>query len=117
MRERDRATAERFGILDRCEKFERDLLGINGVVRDNFDNGVGMDLSSLCSGIPYIIIVPKYRVPFETYFEDRRKMIQEIIKLATKYGLNRTEDRVEDYGEHLYMVFRCDDSWEMKEAN
>lgn len=71
MRDRDRQTAEHFGILSKVESFEKELLGIDGIVSDTLGDGIDFDLSCWLS----------------------------------------EEDRIEDYGEHFYIVLRCDVTW------
>lgn len=38
-------------------------------------------------------------------------MIARINETAASFGLHRTMDSMEDYGEHLYIVFQCNDTW------
>ena len=113
MRARDLETAERFGILERCRAFEKDLLGIEDVVPDRSDDGIPFDLSGFCDGIFYVIIVPRYdiRANRDDYWEARKRLKERVIALAKKYDLHRTGDRIEDYGEHFYFVFHCGESW------
>lgn len=113
MRKRDAKIAEQFGILERCNAFESGLLKIKGIVPDESDSGVSFDLTGFLSGIYQVIIVPKYdiRGNRDDYWEARRLLLESIIVLAREYDLHRTEDRIEDYGEHFYFVFRCGTTW------
>ena len=113
MRTRDRKTAEQFGFLARALAFESSLLEIEGIVPEKLGEGIDFDLNGWLSGIRYVIIVPKYHIPVEheNYFSERSQLIQNVLDVASKFGLCRTEDRIEDYGAHFYIVFRCDASW------
>lgn len=118
MNERAIRTAEHFGQLERCKEFEAALLAIKDVVPEQSCEGVDFDLDGWWSNIRYLIIVPKYSilVSAQDYFERRSIMLRSIIKTAQRFGLSRTEDRIEDYGEHYYIVFRCDGTWSIKET-
>ncbi len=113
MRERDLKIAEQCGILERCKAFEAELLNIPDIVLDKFDNGVPFDLSGFLSDIYHVIIVPKYdiRASREDYWTARERLLNSIVELAAKYDLYRTDDRIEDHGEHYYIVFRCGKTW------
>lgn len=102
LRERDMETARLYGFADHVEKFQAALYKIKGV------EDVDFDLSGFLSDIPYVIFLPKYNVPIAApdYFEQRRAMLTEIIRVATEFGMTRTEDRIEDYGAHWYIVTR-----------
>lgn len=113
MRIRDIKVAEQFGILERCKAFEADLLKIKDIVPDKFDDGIPFDLDGFLSDIYQVIIVPKYdiRADRNDYWEARRQVKENVVALAKKYDLHRTEDRIEDYGAHFYFVFSCGKSW------
>ena len=113
MRERVIETAKRFGILEWCRAFEKGLLKIEDVVPDISDDGIPFDLDGFSSGIFQVIIVPRYdiRASRDDYWEARKQVKERVIALAEKYDLHRTEDRIEDYGEHFYFVFHCGESW------
>lgn len=113
MRARDIETAERFGTLERCRAFEKDLLGIEDIVPDRFDDGVPFDLDGFYDDIFQVIIVPRYdiRVDRDDYWEARKRLKERVIALAEKYDLRRTGDRIEDHSEHFYFVFCCGESW------
>ena len=117
MRERAIRTAEHFGLLERCMEFEKVLLSIRDVVPDKFSDGIDFVLDGWWSDIRQLIIVPKYSIAASApdYFERHRAMIQSIIEMAQLFGLSKTEDRIEDYGEHYYIVFRCDSTWDITE--
>ena len=113
MHMRETETAKRFGILERCQAFEKDLLGIEDIVPDKHDDGVPLDLSGFYDDISHVIIVPKYaiRADRDDYWEARKRLKERVIALAGKYDLHRTGDRIEDHGEHFYFVFRCGKTW------
>ena len=117
MRARAIRTAAQFDLLERCMEFEHGLLSIRDIVPDRWSDGIDFDISGWLSDIRQLIIVPKYSIPASApdYFERRRSMIESIIELARQFGLTRTEDRIEDYGEHYYIVFRCDSTWNITE--
>ena len=114
MRTREIETAKKFGILERCQAFEKDLLAIEDVVPDKSDDGVPFDLSGFYDDIRHVIIVPKYaiRADRDDYWEARKWLKRRVVALAEKYDLRRTGDEVEDHGEHFYFVFRCGKTWE-----
>ncbi len=113
MRTRDIKTAEQFGILERCKAFEADLLKIKDIAPDQSDDGIPFDLDGFLSNIYQVIIVPKYdiQVDRDDYWEARREVRKNVVALAEKYDLHRTDDMIEDYGAHFYFVFRCGKSW------
>lgn len=64
MRKRTQKTAETFGILEKVEKLERDLLKVNGVTEVDFD------LDNLHDGLKQVIFLTRYDIPMnsENYF-------------------------------------------------
>lgn len=114
MRERDRLTAERFGLLEKVENLEQELLKIDHVVDVEFD------LDGFYSDIYQVIILPKYDVPVTTpdYFDVRKTMLQNVLDVTREHGLLPSGDGIEDYGAHYYIVRNCDKSWkELVEQN
>lgn len=109
MRDRDRKAAERFGILDRLQQFEADLLTIRGVTEIDFD-------VDNYDEIPEVILLIRYDIPLsvEDYYTRRRKQVEEILYACLKYDLFPSGDRIEDYGEHWYIVRRVGKSWPRK---
>ena len=107
MRERDRLTAERFGMLDRVESLEKELLKVDHVV------GVEFDLDGFYSDIYQVIVLPEYDIPVTTsdYFAARKAMLQGVLAVTREYGLLNSGDQIEDYGKHYYIVRDCDGSW------
>lgn len=109
MKHKDRQTAERFGILDRLCEFEQSMLSTPYTRGTDLD----MDLDGWYDGIRQVIIVPRYHIPstVRDWFKARAEMILRLNAIAATYGLKRTGDPLEDYGEHLYIVYECDDTW------
>ena len=107
MKDRDRMTAERFNVLEMVQKLESELMGINGVIEVDFD------LSGFYDNMHQVIFLTKYVIPgnLEDYFVKRDELIKDVIEVSRENGLTRTEDRIEDYGEHFYFVMRHDKSW------
>ena len=102
LRERDMETARLYGFADYVAKFQTSICQIKGI------EDVDFDLSGFLSDIPEVILVPKYHIPADApdYFEQRRAMLTEIIRIAGEFGMTRTEDRIEDMGQHFYIVTR-----------
>lgn len=111
MDERTLKTAEQFNILNKLQEFEKDLLKIEGV------SDIQFDVDGFYDDIYYVILIPKYSIPVELpvndYFAARREQLNEIFKCCLQHGLKPTEDRVEDYGEHWYIVRKCDATWKI----
>lgn len=107
MRDRERMTAERFGLLEKIEDLERELLKVDHVV------GVEFDLDGFYSDIFQVIVVPEYDIPVTTpdYYAVRKDMLQEVLAITREHGLNPSGDSIEDYGKHYYIVRDCDKSW------
>lgn len=98
LNERNRRTAEQYGILPLIEKLQADLMAIEGV------EDVDFDLDGFWSNIPYVIFLPKYNISGDDYFKRRRILLTKILYEAEINGLFRTGDSIEDYGEHFYIV-------------
>lgn len=107
MKERELRTAIKFNIVDKVEKLENELLKIEGVTE------VGFDLDGFYDDMHQVIFLTKYNIPakLENYFELRKQLINDVIKVANNNGLRRTEDRIEDYGEHFYFVMKYGKEW------
>ena len=106
MRERDKEAAQHFGILDRLQKLEADLLAVKGITDVTFDVDNYDELHEVC-------ILTRYDIPpsAEEYFTQRRSQLDEILQTCLKHDLFPSVDRIEDYGEHWYIVRRCGKSW------
>lgn len=107
MRERELRTAKQFNIIDKVEKLEKELLEINGVTEVDFD------LNGFYDNMQQVIFLTKYNIPVtsENYFELRKQLLRDVIKVANNNDLTKTEDRIEDYGEHFYFVMKYGKEW------
>ena len=94
----------------RVEELKRDLLAVDGVVDVEFD------LDGFWDNMGQVIFLPKYSIPVhsEDYYQRRRAMIVRILEVCAKHGLKRSGDRIEDYGEHLYIVTNC--GWPVRQG-
>lgn len=96
--------AKEYGISEKIGALEKALLSIKGVVNVDFD------LNGYLDDIYEVIIIPKYSVlpvdwKSDDYYAKRKKVLQNILRKARAAGLKRTEDVIEDMGEHFYIVF------------
>lgn len=109
LRDREQRTADAFGIAYRVEELKRDLIAVDGVVDVEFD------LDGFWDNMGQVIILPEYSIPvqLEDYYQRRREMIIRIMEVCANHGLTRSGDRIEDYGEHLYIVTNC--GWPVKQ--
>lgn len=112
MTERETNIAKQFGIFDKMQKLENELLSINGVPEVEFD------MRDFVDDINYVIVIPKYSVPASAvdYYERRKNQLQEILDVCKKNDLHPSGDRIEDYGEHWYIVRECGKTWESTEC-
>lgn len=102
MKEETTRIAERYGLTEKCEMLEHDLLGIDGVTGVEFDlNGFLDDIHQMIVLVGYDFHKVKSKTKFAVY----------IIIEACFHDLKTSGDQVEDYGEHLYFVFDCGQSW------
>ena len=110
MKERELKTAQKFGILNKCQALEKELLQIDRVEKIEFD------LDGFYSNIYQVIILATYDIPItlENYFKARKEVSNNVVKVAGNYGLTRTEDSIEDYGTSFYFVFHCSKEWKNK---
>jgi len=118
MRKREIETAKHFGILKRMEDLERELLKIEGVGEKVFKNHlfndyICFDLSGFWDNLHEVILIPRYYIPVSApdYYEQRRAQLQKILDVCERFDLHETGDRIEDYGEHWYIVRHCGESW------
>ena len=101
-------TAKRFGILDKMEKLEKDLLSV-----ENASNFIDFDLNGFYDDMKQVIVIIGYNIPVgtENYFEVRRRFVVDVLEVAKENGLSRTEDRIEECSGCFYIVFKHDDTW------
>lgn len=108
MNENEIKIAERFNILDKCQKLEKDFLQLSRITKVEFD------LNGLYDNIYQVIILVKYEIPMELgpkkYFRIRTNILKKVLEIAQNNQLIRTDDSIEDYGEYFYIVFDCS-SW------
>ena len=108
MNENEIKIAERFNILDKCQKLEKDFLRLSRITKVEFD------LNGLYDNIYQVIILVKYEIPMELgpkkYFRIRTNILKKVLEIAQNNQLIRTDDSIEDYGEYFYIVFDCS-SW------
>lgn len=99
-------TAEHYNILDRLQNLEKDLLAIEDTAEVDFDVRDFDELSQ-------VILLVKYNIPIsdEHYYSRRKKNLVSILLTCFKHGLLRTDDRIEDYGEHWYIVRDSNSDW------
>jgi len=101
--------ALRFGILDRMQALENELAQIPGIVHVEFD------IRYYGEGIRQVIIIPKYSIDPSLdvipYFDAKRNQLNAIASVCDRFGLHHSGDRIEDMGEHWYIVRSCDDTW------
>lgn len=107
MDKRSRQTAERFSIINKVETLENELLAIGGIKE------VVFDLSGFYDDLNEVIFLVKYgiSVAISDYYKKRKELVENVLCVANRNGLERTGDRIEDYGEHLYFVFSCGNRW------
>lgn len=98
--------AAKLGILDKIQALEKELLEIEGVSDIDFDLDNYADLRQ-------VILVPRYNVGMfdDSYYIRRLQQLQMIVSVCRSNGLRDSGDRIEDYGEHWYIVRDCDRTW------
>jgi hypothetical protein len=100
MNENEIKIAERFNILDKCQKLEKDFLQLSRITKVEFD------LNGLYDNIYQVIILVKYEIPMELgpkkYFRIRTNILKKVLEIAQNNQLIRTDDSIEDYGEYFY---------------
>ncbi len=106
MRERTKQTALRYGILDRLEDLEADLLKIKEIPDVDFD-------VENYGEIPHVILIPHYDIPADapSYFSLRQNTLSNILIACTKHDLWPSGDRIEDMGTHWYIVRSIGKTW------
>lgn len=107
MKENTKRIMERYNLSDKIESLTKDLLEIRHAV------GVEFDLNCFLDNIPQVIFLVKYDIPvsLNDYFKTRTKFKHDVIEVAKQHGLHKSEDTIEDYGQHFYFVFYHDKTW------
>lgn len=112
LRQRELETAIQFDIVEKIEKLKADLLQVDAVTEVEFD------LDGFYDNMNQIIFLTKYNISkcpeMEKYYDKRRLLIRNVISVANENDLRRTEDSIEDYGEHFYFVMKCGKEWKTK---
>lgn len=103
--------AAEFGILDKMQALETDLLKIEGVSDIDFD-------LDYYDEIHQVILIPRYNVPDGpgNWFKLRANQLARIVEVCENHGLLNSGDRIEDYGEHWYIVRNCSIGWPRSEG-
>lgn len=98
-------TAKRFGVLERIETLESDLLLCKFVQQVKF-GFVAVD-----DKLNQVIVLTKYDIPpsSPTYYIDRHDLIEAVLHIAKEHGLSIGNDLIEDHGKHFYFVFYISD--------
>ena len=103
--------AIRLGILDKVNTLEKRLLKVDGILEVKFDLRNWGELGA----VHQVIIIPKYYINPDLesteYFNARKRQLEEIAKVCVQSGLYPTYDKIQDMGEHWYIVRNCDHTW------
>ena len=101
--------AAAFGILDKLQALEADLLTIEGV------SDIDFDIDNY-DEIPHVILIPHYVIPLDEprYFSLRQNTLSNILITCARFDLWPSGDSIEDMGEHWYIVRRIGDTWPRK---
>lgn len=110
MDEQTLCISDKFGITKKVKELETALLKVDYAVEVEFD------FSGFYDELGQMIFLVKYDIPvsLSDYYSVLNKFKSDIVSVAREYRLSRTGDRIEDYGEHFYFVFDCDESWSEK---
>lgn len=98
--------AARWGILDRIQALEDDLMKITGIVHVDFDI---RDYGETWQ----VILIPEYKIDCDPglYFKTKFAQLDTFLDVCTKHGLKPSGDVLEDMGQHWYIVRSCDKTW------
>jgi hypothetical protein len=104
--ERTQRIIEKHNLNKKIESLTNDLLKLPHAVEIEYDLDCFPEL-------PIVIFLVKYDIPVQLKdcYKIRHRLIHNVIETADKHGLRKSEDTIEDYGEHFYFVFYCDKSW------
>lgn len=108
MNKQNTKIANMYNITEKIEKLEKDMFLIPHVINVDFD------LNGFLDNMHQVIIIIGYKydiTDMKSYATKMRDLKTNIINTAKKHGLTRTEDTLEDYGTHLYIVFNHDKTW------
>lgn len=107
LKQKEKSIATKFGILSQCEALEYALLKIPNVINIEFD------LSGFYDDMEQLIFLVKYSIPVTSkdYFAKKQSIVTNVLSVISEHDLVRTDDKIEDYGEHLYFVTHCGNKW------
>jgi len=94
--------SKQYGLDERIGALTKALLSIDGIT------DVTYDLNGYLDDIYQVIVIAKYEIRTENigeYYRIHGSIPKEMVKVARKNGLVRTEDSIEDMGAHYYIVF------------
>ncbi len=97
------------GILGKMLALEDDLNQIDGISDIDFD----IDTYNPYDRIFHVVLVPRYFVDVrrDDYFDARAAQLQKVLDVCEKHDLRPSGDRIEDMGQHWYIVRTCGESW------
>lgn len=100
--------AIRCGILGRMQALESALLCIEGISDIDFDIDIYGDYE-----VSHVILVPRYTLDVERpdYYDARKAQLHAILNVCEMHDLHSSGDRIEDQGNHWYIVRTCGQSW------
>ena len=100
--------AIRCGILGRMQALENDLLKIDGISDIDFDIDTYGDYD-----VSQVILAPRYTIDVERsdYYDARRAQLRQVLDVCENHDLHSSGDRIEDQGEHWYIVRKCGVTW------
>ena len=101
----EREAAKRFGVLELIDALKADLL-LCKFVKD-----VKFGFSGFYDDMGKLIVKTEYDIPpsSPTYYIDRHDLIEDVLHVAEKHGLTRTNDLIEDHATYFYFVFNIYD--------
>ena len=101
----ERETAKRFGVLELIDALKADLM-LCKFVKD-----VKFGFSGFYDDMGKLIVITEYDIPESspTYYPDRHDLIEEVLHIAEKHGLTRTNDLIVDRGTQFYFGFNIYD--------
>ena len=92
MNENEIKIAERFNILDKCQKLEKDFLQLSRITKVEFD------LNGLYDNIYQVIILVKYEIPMELgpkkYFRIRTNILKKVLEKTQKIVEISSDDSI-----------------------
>lgn len=101
----EREAAKRFGVLELIDALKADLL-LCKFVKD-----VKFGFSGFYDDMGKLLVMTEYDITpsSPSYYPDRHDLIEEVLHVAEKHGLARTNDLIVDHGTHFNFVFNIYD--------